>query len=1845
MIARLNNIFQDNGQVKYLFKSSKSNKFDRLQLRTKPMMTDIKSFVKKIVLAGVAFLGLNTAVQAQCVINYDGNPCVGTPIRFTGSNTGTTHDWNFNNENTQSGLRNVNYAFKTSGNKTITYVTTVNGTKCTATLNLVVYESPTIKLKLRNLYEQCFEKNLFCFDDSSFNKNGKSIKNIKYLVGDGQFFEYPKPALPQIFCFSVKDERGGLFDLFIEVEDENGCVTSDTIKGAVKVREKIGARFTSNKRTGCDSVLATMRNISRIDRSQVKCMTWRWGDGVVEKFCPPTADQWAGPGGNGITRWFKGQGTYNSTLFVETADGCIDSFTVTASATVVKTKAKIIASKDSTCISDPKIDFTVDEIPQGATGLLWTFGDPNSGPQNTNNRSWAVSHSFTGLGPFLISLKYGHPICGVQTVLDTILIIGPSSVIEVTNQRIAEHEVFQCPKDVMDTVHFNKNFSTFYHNDRNYTDDDSTFYKWNGTLGHNFTVNNQTFIKVGKDKTNPPLTPGTHGDPLVRQRVCAVRIWDFGDTYAPKCTTDITRNKNRYVNCQYSNDSLPVHYYKSWDLIMLSDFKNQPMEDALWFDSIGLCKRIEVWPSDSFAIIQDSILFIPRDQADSAMASDAKYANAIKKYQQYKWLKGPGERYVEDSVTIYLGPNDTVYVNKTMFVGSKTSKVKLKDKDLLRILSKTDSALYEFSEYTKRDTLPLPLLRIRLKKGEKPKIIRIYHDPTNGGRWTGKTKNFDYMVNYKRFRELYYSRIPQCNQVKLKHVDTCHVLKCESEATKSIAMLHANAGGVGSGLLKDAIECLGAKNPQYGITFILSDLKPGCTFSQVEINFDSACNPNGFVPLSGLSPGARPPRPIPYLGYGLEGNPPSRYSKQYSAAEVCDPSGCITVGIIVGNGVRKPGTFTAPTKDRPMCSDTQWYRKFACFPLIDPAFEVVTPKFKAPIRKICKGDDVVVRILESNKTRTEDLKSLRWTFETGNAGPDYAKQWRRFIQEDYFRYQALPKGSAYGAAPKGSKPLVGTDTIYNYLIQTRGGDDPYQLACSNVWNDGITKISDGPDTLITAKIWGWKIAADASAAWDIIKDRLDKAGFDPFSISPTQLAAMIWNRIGVVGQPATGARGCIDTMGFGKFIRYYYVPDTSKMKIVHPRDTNINPLDKNIVKGFNNDNPFSSYKFNPIWDGYHIINLAMTSANGKCDDIAAFPIIVGFAMELELNDSIVCQDEANTLSVLPKYKMFHPDPINFGTWDFTDYWRNPDRLKDAGRPNREPFTKWDWNKADDNDADPKTKFGGSPYGGTGVGTLINPYVQLGGGGPMAKYYKNDSGVYVFRNIAGDSTGCIDTVEKRLFITRLDVKFDLNISTPSCNSIIEFYDSTQLHDPCRWAMKNCNGPTPMMCDYVREWFIDWGDGRTNLFKRAKSNEAGLPDRIAHKYTRNGWFQVTYVVKTDQGCGDTFKRWIKIPGPRPRFEFTTIFGDSATICEGDSIQFSNLTDSATSGADWIWYYGDKGIDNRKDPKLWHQYKTPGLYYVFLEQYDSLIIPPNIKKYCNAMFPDTPTQSAFRVRVIKRDTVRGSILKPAICVGDSNTFIDFSDTALKTFGWRFLNMSTGDLDTVVTANKTISWKFNKPGTYRVTHLGYHDPNKPRPWCPTVMPDLFFLVDSVVANFSIDSSTTPDFKFTREDINGVTFRWGYYHQSNIKLTGEPFVVDFDKSDKVVSVSYTGTDTFWICFEATNATGCKDTICKSVSVNQFITLANVFTPGDDKKNDVFRVPIAGYDVFELRIFNRFGERVFITEDPKKFWNGQVNNDGPEVPSGTYFYQLTYRFKGKTKVEKVDGTVNVIRPQ
>ncbi|MEI8101844.1 MAG: hypothetical protein WCH09_09855, partial [Bacteroidota bacterium] len=186
----------------------------------------------------VAVFAMISDTAAQCTITTSATPpCLGSPMGFSGSSVGSTHDWDFNGEGTQSGSSNVSFAFKTPGNKTITYITTINGTKCTATVKLVIKTLPKIKVKLQKniVYQQCFSKNLFCFTDSSFNPNGSPIAKIRYVVSDGQYFDYPYPTMPQTLCFSIKDPRGGVFDLFVEVTDANGCLDTLTLRSAVKV--------------------------------------------------------------------------------------------------------------------------------------------------------------------------------------------------------------------------------------------------------------------------------------------------------------------------------------------------------------------------------------------------------------------------------------------------------------------------------------------------------------------------------------------------------------------------------------------------------------------------------------------------------------------------------------------------------------------------------------------------------------------------------------------------------------------------------------------------------------------------------------------------------------------------------------------------------------------------------------------------------------------------------------------------------------------------------------------------------------------------------------------------------------------------------------------------------------------------------------------------------------------------------------------------------------------------------------------------------------------------------------------------------------------------------------------------------------------------------------------------------------------------------------------------------------------------------------------------------------------------------------------------------------------------
>ncbi len=110
---------------------------------------------------------------------------------------------------------------------------------------------------------------------------------------------------------------------------------------------------------------------------------------------------------------------------------------------------------------------------------------------------------------------------------------------------------------------------------------------------------------------------------------------------------------------------------------------------------------------------------------------------------------------------------------------------------------------------------------------------------------------------------------------------------------------------------------------------------------------------------------------------------------------------------------------------------------------------------------------------------------------------------------------------------------------------------------------------------------------------------------------------------------------------------------------------------------------------------------------------------------------------------------------------------------------------------------------------------------------------------------------------------------------------------------------------------------------------------------------------------------------------------------------------------------------------------------------------------------------------------------------------------------------------------------------------------------------------------------------------------------------------------------------TYPIQLIATSQFGCVDSITKPLTIAADLTfyIPNSFTPNADGVNDVFKptATINKEDLssYELFVYNRWGERVFYTDDLNVGWDGKYR--GKVVRSGGYTYRLkaVLRFTGQ----------------
>ena len=122
---------------------------------------------------------------------------------------------------------------------------------------------------------------------------------------------------------------------------------------------------------------------------------------------------------------------------------------------------------------------------------------------------------------------------------------------------------------------------------------------------------------------------------------------------------------------------------------------------------------------------------------------------------------------------------------------------------------------------------------------------------------------------------------------------------------------------------------------------------------------------------------------------------------------------------------------------------------------------------------------------------------------------------------------------------------------------------------------------------------------------------------------------------------------------------------------------------------------------------------------------------------------------------------------------------------------------------------------------------------------------------------------------------------------------------------------------------------------------------------------------------------------------------------------------------------------------------------------------------------------------------------------------------------------------------------------------------------------------------------------------------------------------------------TYDAPGTYDITLSVVNAWGCTDQIVKRVEVivPELIFVPEAFTPNGDTRNDYFSIACNNIVSANIRIFNRWGEKIYESDDMNFRWDGFYKNQS--VQNEVYVYQIDAVGYHGTQIRKI-GKVTVV---
>lgn len=139
-----------------------------------------------------------------------------------------------------------------------------------------------------------------------------------------------------------------------------------------------------------------------------------------------------------------------------------------------------------------------------------------------------------------------------------------------------------------------------------------------------------------------------------------------------------------------------------------------------------------------------------------------------------------------------------------------------------------------------------------------------------------------------------------------------------------------------------------------------------------------------------------------------------------------------------------------------------------------------------------------------------------------------------------------------------------------------------------------------------------------------------------------------------------------------------------------------------------------------------------------------------------------------------------------------------------------------------------------------------------------------------------------------------------------------------------------------------------------------------------------------------------------------------------------------------------------------------------------------------------------------------------------------------------------------------------------------------------------------------------------------------GYTLRANVPGTNYQWSGAASSTEATLTPTTTGTYSLTL----TDANGCTATDSVSlVLITCFGEIPNVITPNGDGFNDRVSLPGTSYNDFLLRVYNRWGQQVFSTNNQARGWGGEFEGGG-RVPGGDYIIRMEATFCNDRLVQR-----------